>query len=151
MATGSGECTMLVMLDLSAVFDTLDHNVLMDRRNRLGRNFRVSHSLSLLLVLETDLSQWPLFFFLTGTACLSCGISQGFISSPMLFTLYLLSLGSIKVFPITVMEITISCMSPLRLRTCWNYTDSTHVELEMAANAFMTSHVSVKLLSTINS
>ncbi len=94
LATDTGDCVILVLLDLTAAFDTVDHEILISRleqwvdikgialqwfRSYLkGRTFCVNCGDSV-----------------SSSAPLSCGVPQGSVLGPLLFSLYLLPLGSI--------------------------------------------------------
>ena len=94
LATDGDDFLILVLLDLTAAFDTVEHNILL---------FRLEH--------WVRIKGSALEFFrscLTGrsfcvkigeasssTAPLHCGVPQGSILGPTLFMLYLLPLGSI--------------------------------------------------------
>ncbi len=90
----SGKISVLVLLDLSAAFDTVDHNILLERlenwvglsgmalkwfRSYLeGRGYYVS--------LGEHTSKWT---------SMTCGVPQGSILAPLLFSLYMLPLSQI--------------------------------------------------------
>ncbi len=94
LATDSGDYAVLMLLDLTSAFDTVDHNILISpmehcvgikgtvlewfRSYLSGRSFSVH-----------------LGDFMSSSACLSCGVPQGSILGPILFSLYILPLGSI--------------------------------------------------------
>uniref|UniRef100_A0A3Q2ZS88 Reverse transcriptase domain-containing protein n=1 Tax=Kryptolebias marmoratus TaxID=37003 RepID=A0A3Q2ZS88_KRYMA len=94
LATDSGDCVVLVLLDLSAAFDTVDHRILF---SRLEQWVGIGH-----IALD-----WFKSYLAKRTFCvcldghrsssvpLSCGVPQGSVLGPLLFLLYLLPLGSI--------------------------------------------------------
>lgn len=94
MKRDAGEYSVLVLLDLSAAFDTVDHNILIDRlRTWVGisgsaldwfRSYLSDRSFSV----AAD-------SFTSSSAVLSCGVPQGSVLGPILFTLYLLPLRDI--------------------------------------------------------
>ena len=94
MNSDVGKCTVLMLLDLSAAFDTIDHNILLDRlENWVGVTgsslewFRSYLSGRTFAVSIGNAS--------SGHAGLTCGVPQGSILGPLLFCIYLLPLGHI--------------------------------------------------------
>lgn len=90
----SGDSAVLVLLDLTAAFDTVDHAVLIDR---------LEHCVGLRgVALDWFKSYFANSSFsvkmgehYSSNAFLHCGIPQGSILAPLLFSLYMLPLGSI--------------------------------------------------------
>ncbi len=90
----SGKISVLVLLDLSAAFDTVDHNILLERLENWvglsgmalkwfrsyveGRGYYVS--------IGEHKSKWT---------SMTCGVPQGSILAPLLFSLYMLPLSQI--------------------------------------------------------
>ncbi len=89
-----GCISLLVLLDLSAAFDTIDHNILL---NRL-KNF-VSISGSALAWFKSYLSDHHQFIAVNEEVSyrsqVPYGVLQGSVPGPWLFTLYMLPLGNI--------------------------------------------------------
>src|SRR5437899_5042383 len=77
----------LVLLDLSATFDTIDHNILL---SRLTSNFGISGSaLSLISSYLSNRSQSvSIQSHLSSSAPISTGVPQGSVLGPLLFCLY---------------------------------------------------------------
>jgi hypothetical protein len=89
-----GKCIILILLDLSAAFDTIDHDKLL---NHLRRRYGI----------EAEALQW-FKSYLTGRTQtvkindmtsgkhkLTCGVPQGSVLGPLLFTLYTSTLGAL--------------------------------------------------------
>ncbi len=90
----SGKISVLVLLDLSAAFDIVDHNILLERLENWvglsgmalkwfrsyieGRGYYVS--------IGEHKSKWT---------SMTCGVPQGSILAPLLFSLYMLRLSQI--------------------------------------------------------
>ena len=94
MAADGGKCSALVLLDLSSAFDTVDHGILLNRLNQL-----VGISGSALDWFSSYLTDRTFSVatgqFISHTVPLSCGVPQGSVLGPMLFSLYMLPLGQI--------------------------------------------------------
>ena len=91
---GKGNGSYLVLLDLSAAFDTIDHNTLFVI---LEKYVGITGSaLQLLKSYFSDRSQRVLIDdVMSGAANLVCGVPQGSVLGPLKFCLYLLPLGAI--------------------------------------------------------
>jgi len=92
-AIGSHKAVLFVMLDLSSAFDTVDHRLLQDILLNLGIVGTASRWLESYLcnrrqkvVVEKSTS---------GAKKLECGVPQGSVLGPILFTLYTASLGGL--------------------------------------------------------
>ncbi len=91
LATDSGDYAILMLLDLTAAFDTVDHNILISRMEQcVGikgtvlewfRSYLSGRSVSV-----------RLGDFMSSSACFSCGVPQGSIVGHILFSLYILPL-----------------------------------------------------------
>ena len=88
------QCVILLLLDLSAAFDTIDHNILLSRlQAHLGvcdvalQGFRsyLSERKQSVLINGVYSKSMPL----------TCGVPQGSVLGPILFTIYMLPLGKI--------------------------------------------------------
>jgi hypothetical protein len=90
----SGACSLLVCLDLSAAFDTIDHALLLDR---LCENIKLSDTVfSWFSSYLSDRFQHVLVnqCFSAETPLL-CGVPQGSVLGPVLFSLYTLPLSEL--------------------------------------------------------
>uniref|UniRef100_A0A3P9MP71 Reverse transcriptase domain-containing protein n=1 Tax=Oryzias latipes TaxID=8090 RepID=A0A3P9MP71_ORYLA len=94
LATDAGDHVVLVLLDLTAAFDTLDHNILISRLQQLvgirGTALQWFRS-----YLEDRTFCVNINNVLSSSAPLLYGVPQGSVLGPLLFSLYLLPLGSI--------------------------------------------------------
>lgn len=87
------EVTLLVLLDLSAAFDTVDHTILLNRLKNIGITELVYDWFSSYLTGRTQA------VFLDGVSSdsvnLTCGVPQGSVLGPILFNIYTQPLGEI--------------------------------------------------------
>ncbi len=110
LAADAGFYSVLILLDLSSAFDTVDHNVLINRlKTYVGirdvaldwfisylsnRSFSITFG-------DASSSRAPLF----------CGVPQGSVFGPLLFTIYMLPLSQIMRSYDTAMQMLRNCMS----------------------------------------
>ena len=88
------QCVIFLLFDLSAAFDTIDHDILLSRLQKY-----IGLRDTALNWFPSYLSQRQHSVLINGvkskTAPLSCGVPQGSVLGPILFTIYLLPLGDI--------------------------------------------------------
>ena len=86
-AADRGEVSLLCMIDLSAAFDTVDHDILVER---LQQSFEVQ-GLALSWIesfLRCRSQAVSLVGELASRSLLSCGVPQGSVLEPVLFLVY---------------------------------------------------------------
>ena len=92
-ALDSGQGVILILLDMSAAFDTIDHGVLLSRLRGLGVNGMALDWCQSYLTLRTQA------VVIDGNKSapkpLTCGVPQGSVLGPLLFSLYIQPLGAI--------------------------------------------------------
>jgi len=93
MAADKGLISVLVLLDLSAAFDTIDHCILLQR---LDQSIGISGTA--LSWFKSYLSDRSQFIFVNDDASITTNVShrvlQGSVLGPIIFTLYMLPLGN---------------------------------------------------------
>ncbi len=94
LASDQGCISLLVLLDLSATFDTIDHDILIDQlQNYTGIQGQA------LRWFRSYLSDRYHFVYLNGESSqlspVKYGVPQGSVLGPLLFSLYMLPLGNI--------------------------------------------------------
>jgi len=97
-AIDNGGCVMLLLLDLSAAFDTVDHSILL---SRLSYSFGIAGAVYQWF--QSYLSGRTQFVAVGNarSSCrpLTCGLPQGSVLGPMLYLIYTTPLGSILQLP----------------------------------------------------
>ena len=96
LSADSGSPVILVLLDLTAAFDTVDHRILLSRLEHLvgikGTALKFFQSYLANRCFSVQLGD-----SISSVAPLTCGVPQGSILGPILFLLYVLPLGEIMI------------------------------------------------------
>ena len=93
-AVDHGKAVMLILLDLSAAFDTIDHDTLLNlMKTRLGISGSALDWVRSYLSYRTQVVS--ISEARSEVVCLIFGVPQGSVLGPMLFTLYILPIGDI--------------------------------------------------------
>lgn len=94
LAIDSGDSALLMLLDLTAAFDTVDHSILISHLEHCVGIKGTSLEWFRSYLSERSFSV-SLCDSVSSSAPLPCGVPQGSILGPIIFSLYLLPLGSI--------------------------------------------------------
>ena len=116
-AVGQQKAVLLVLLDLSAAFDTVNHQLLIKTLPQLGIRGTMLHWFSTYLL--GRLQTIKVNGVTSQPKLLDCGVPQGSVLGPILFTIYTASLGNYcasLMFSITCMQTTVNCGSSSNLQ-----------------------------------
>jgi len=87
LAIDTGDLAALVLLDLSAAFDTVDHAILLRRLETFGLGGTALHWFESYLVGRRQLVCTPATF--SSPTVIECSVPQGSVFGPILFLLYI--------------------------------------------------------------
>jgi hypothetical protein len=93
MALDAGKCVLLVLLDLSAAFDTIDHDILLSRLLDLGITGTPLQWLT--SYLNNRHQSVTINGILSSSQTLHSGVPQGSVLGPLLFCIYISPLGQL--------------------------------------------------------
>ena len=117
---GKGNGSFLVLLDLSAAFDTIDHDNLFYILEKYvgigGSALRLSWS-----YFSDRTQRVQIDGIMSDFASLLCGVPQGSVLGPMKFCLYLLPLAATPILAITFTRMTSNSTFHLSIRILWNH------------------------------
>ena len=92
-AVGQRKAVLLVLLDMSAAFDTVNHQLLIKTLQQLGIRGTMLHWFSTYLI--GRLQRIKVNGVTSQPKILDCGVPQGSVLGPILFTIYTASLGQL--------------------------------------------------------
>ena len=92
-AIGGRQAVLLVLLDLSAAFDTVSHAELISTLQRLGITGRALQWFTFYLTVREQYTQ--ICLSKSSSEPMRCGVLQGSVLGPIMFTIYTTSLGSL--------------------------------------------------------
>jgi hypothetical protein len=92
-AADKGEVTALLLFDMTAAFDTVDHTILLERLLKLGIGGDAHCWLSNYLMNRTQVIR--INGVDSNPIIMKCGVPQGSVMGPLLFTIYIRPLGHI--------------------------------------------------------
>ena len=94
MTADTGSPSLLILLDLTAAFDTIDHNILLHRlHSTIGISDSAQNWFTSYLTNRTE--HVAIGSARSATHNVTCGVPQGSVLGPTLFTLYMIPLGHI--------------------------------------------------------
>ena len=118
--------SLLVLLNLSSDFDTVDHNFLLERLKHRGISGTAQCWLK--SYLEDRSQNVHLYGSSSASSSLRFGVPQGSVLGPILFTIYTIPLGEIcRRHGVQSILMTPNCMYPLRLVMQWISTSNRDV------------------------
>ncbi|KAF7656075.1 hypothetical protein LDENG_00046710 [Lucifuga dentata] len=94
LAVNRGECAVLILLDLSAAFDTVDHSILIERLNSWVGIRKIPLNWFHSYLLDQTFSVY-IVNHSSSSAHFNYGVLQGSILGPLFFSIYMQPLGQI--------------------------------------------------------